>query len=83
MVLAPERGGLPPIVELDPRYKMVDVLDRLGVPSLRGCRRLLIEGDLRLEPGVVIEGEVALRGKGSGQAVVPAGTYLDGEWQFD
>jgi hypothetical protein len=83
VVLAPERNGLPPIVELDPRYKLIDALDQLGVPSLRGCSRLLIAGGLRFEPGVVIEGRVALRGKETGEAVVPAGSYRDGEWQFE
>jgi UDP-N-acetylglucosamine pyrophosphorylase len=80
--LAPERDGQPPVVELDPRHRLVDALDRLGVPSLRGCRRLVVEGDLRFEPGVVVEGEVTLRAKGPGQAVVPAGAYRDDEYQF-
>lgn len=83
VALAPERGGLPPVVELDPCYRMVDALDRLGVPSLRSCQKLVVEGEMRFEPGVVIEGEVILRAGGGGTAVVPAGTYRDGEWRFD
>lgn len=73
--LEPGRHGVPPVVELDPRFRMVDALDELGLPSLRGCRRLRVAGAVRFEPGVVLEGEVTVRGDG----VVKAGVYRDRE----
>merc|ERR1719265_1160820 len=45
--LAPEREGVPPTVKLDDMYKFVDAMDTLipnGVPSLIGCKKLVVEG---------------------------------------
>lgn len=60
----PARTLPPPVVELDPaHYRFVDDLERrfpAGAPSLLGCRRLVVRGDVRFGRGVVIRGEVEL-----------------------
>jgi UDP-N-acetylglucosamine pyrophosphorylase len=73
--LAPGRQGVPPVVELDARFRMVDALDGLGLPSLLGCRRLSVEGAVEFGPCVVIEGGVSVKGDG----VLGAGVYRDCE----
>lgn len=77
--LAASRGGMPPDVRLSSHYKLVDALDTLGaIPSMLGCDVLEIEGKVRFEPGVVLEGKVAFRSE-SGQVMeIPAGVYRHG-----
>jgi UDP-N-acetylglucosamine pyrophosphorylase len=77
IMLAPERDGEPPVVVLDERYRLVDALDRLGVPSLVACRKLVVEGPVRLQDGVRVEGEVTFRNPGLEEWWVPPGTYRD------
>ncbi len=64
--LAPERDGRPPHVELDPdHYKLVgDFEERFpaGAPSLAGCERLEVEGDVRFGRDVTVRGRVHLEG---------------------
>merc|ERR1711976_767503 len=53
--LAPERGGVPPVVKLDDRYKFVDAMDTIicnGVPSLKHCNKLTIKGEVNLQLGL-------------------------------
>jgi len=76
--LAPERNGVPPLVKLDDRYKLVDALDSLipkGVPSLKECNSLKIEGPMEFAAGVVIKGDVTI--KSTQKKTVPEGTYKD------
>lgn len=68
--LVPERGGKPPVVDLDARYKFVDSLEDLGMPSLVGCESLTIKGAVRFEPGVVLKGSQSFEDE-----VVAAGVY--------
>jgi hypothetical protein len=77
IALVPSRGGEPPVVVLDDRYRLVDALDRLGVPSLAVCRQLMVEGPVRFTEGVVVEGEVVFRNSGTAEWVVPPGVYCD------
>ncbi|MFT5680915.1 MAG: UTP--glucose-1-phosphate uridylyltransferase [Myxococcota bacterium] len=69
----------PPVIVLDSRYyKLVSDLEArfpAGVPSLKGCARLTVEGDWTFGAGVVVEGTVRLEGDG-GQ--VEDGTVLRG-----
>ncbi|MGH2840849.1 MAG: UTP--glucose-1-phosphate uridylyltransferase, partial [Solirubrobacteraceae bacterium] len=62
--VAPQRDGRPPLVELDPRYYKLlsdfDVRFGRGPPSLRGCERLRVRGDVRFGAGVVVIGDVAV-----------------------
>ncbi len=78
--LAPTRSGSPPIADLDPAfYKNVADFDArfpAGVPSMIGCDRVSIDGDVRFGPGVVLRGSVALKHAGADQLVVPPATEL-------
>merc|ERR1712190_132131 len=76
--LAPERGGVPPLVKLDDRYKFVDAMDTIipnGVPSLKNCNKLVIKGEVELAAGVVCVGDVTFSNGGDGKKTVAAGTY--------
>lgn len=70
VTLIPEREGKPPVVSLDARYKFVDSLDQLGMPSLSGCDSLTVSGEVRFEDGVVIRGSASFEDE-----VVPAGEH--------
>ena len=62
--LIPERQGVPPIVKLDDLYKFVDGLEKLipnGVPSLKDCTSLKVEGPMEFAPGVIIRGKVVFK----------------------
>merc|ERR1711937_1107806 len=76
--LAPERGGIPPLVKLDDRYKFVDAMDTLipnGVPSLKGCTKLTVKGPVEFAAGVVCKGDCTFINAGEGKKTVAAGTY--------
>lgn len=76
--LAPERNGIPPLVKLDGRYKFVDAMDTMipnGVPSLKDCKKIVIEGEVEFAAGVVIKGEVTIKNASEGKKTVAAGTY--------
>merc|ERR1711979_132511 len=76
--LAPERGGVPPIVKLDDRYKFVDAMDTIipnGVPSLKNCSKLVIKGEVEFAAGVTCVGEVTFSNGGDGAKTVASGTY--------
>merc|ERR1712166_30931 len=76
--LAPERAGVPPLVKLDDRYKFVDAMDTIipnGVPSLKECDKLVIEGEVEFEAGVIVKGKVTFNNAGDGKKTVAAGTY--------
>jgi UTP--glucose-1-phosphate uridylyltransferase len=80
--LAPERGELPPIVELDPRfYRLLrDFEARFpgGAPSLVGCERLRVIGDVRFGAGVVVRGSVVVENTGDEQLAIEDGALLEG-----
>lgn len=60
VVLTEEREGIPPLVKLSDEFKVVDSLQAMGVPSLRGVRSLSISGDVRFVSGAILEGDVGL-----------------------
>ena len=61
MSLAPECGGVAPIVQLDSKlYKLVDSLDALGVPSLKHVKKLTVTGPYSFAPGEALAGEVTV-----------------------
>jgi len=78
IVLAKGRTA-PPTIRLDQRYfKLLDEFDRrftAGPPSLVGCDSLRIDGDVSFGKGVVIEGEIAIRG-GAEPSRIPDGAVL-------
>jgi len=63
-MLAPERKGIPPEIDLDgDHFKLVDQLDAAlagGVPSLLHCRRLTVRGPVRFSSSDRFEGDVVL-----------------------
>lgn len=61
MQLAPECGGVAPIVQLDSKlYKLVDSLDALGVPSLKHVSKLTVAGPHHFADGEPLCGEVTV-----------------------
>lgn len=63
-VLAPERNGIPPEINLDgDHFKMVDQLDAAlagGVPSLIRCQRLDVKGAAKFSSSDVYEGDAVV-----------------------
>jgi len=76
-VLVDERNGVPPNVKLDGMYKFVDAMDAMApagcVPSLVGCDKLVIEGNVKFAAGVVIKGTVTIKNASGEQKEVPTG----------
>ncbi|MEO1835715.1 MAG: UTP--glucose-1-phosphate uridylyltransferase [Akkermansiaceae bacterium] len=70
VMLREERKGIPPIVMLSPDYMMVNSLDEMGVPSLKGARSLTVQGAVRFGPDAVIEGDVELNNDSSDPLVL-------------
>jgi UTP--glucose-1-phosphate uridylyltransferase len=62
----PTFEGSGPVVTLDDDYfKLVPDFEQRfaqGAPSLRGCRRLQVDGDVTFGSGVVVEGDVQVSG---------------------
>lgn len=85
VVLARERAGIPPTVELQGEYyRFVNDLDRhfpAGTPSLRCCERLLVEGEFEFGRGIVLRGNVKFRNPNGECRVVPDGLVVENdEW---
>jgi UTP--glucose-1-phosphate uridylyltransferase len=63
-MLAPERDGIPPEIDLDgDHFKLMDQLEAAlagGVPSLLHCRRLTVRGPVRFSSSDRFEGDVVL-----------------------
>jgi UTP--glucose-1-phosphate uridylyltransferase len=72
----------PPYVELDPAHfkKIAEFDERFpaGAPSLIGCERLVVRGDVRFGRDVVARGDVEVRNDGPEQLEVPDGALLEG-----
>lgn len=70
-------------IQLDPTFfgKIDDFEKRFanGVPSLVDCKSLKIEGDVRFEEDVTIRGRVVINNTGEDQAVIPAGSVIEGD----
>jgi UDP-N-acetylglucosamine pyrophosphorylase len=85
LVLRAGRKGVPPLVKLDDRYKLVDQLEDLivhGVPSLARCRSLTIEGNVQFQSGVEIVGDVKFVNQDETRKEIPAGVYEDEDVSF-
>lgn len=75
LVLSPSCNGVPPTIDLDDNYKMVDQLDAAlveGVPSLKHCQKLTIRGGFKFSSQNVFSGEVALNNATTARVVVSA-----------
>ncbi len=82
LVLAPERGGLAPVVELDPvhfsRQRDFEARFPAGPPSLVDCERLTVRGDVVFGAGVRVRGSVTVEADGPGPRLIADGTRLGG-----
>ena len=80
VALAPELGAVPPRVELDHHYKLVDGLEAAiagGVPSLKGCQTLWVKGEVRFHAGVIVQGDVTIENPTHEPLPVPAGIHYN------
>jgi UTP--glucose-1-phosphate uridylyltransferase len=79
LTVEPRGKNGPPYVELEPRYyKLLDEFEARfpsGAPSLREAERLLVEGDVTFEAGVVVRGAVELSARQPTR--VASGTVLE------
>jgi UTP--glucose-1-phosphate uridylyltransferase len=79
ITLRPEREA-PPNIDLDDRYfKLIDDFEArftYGVPSLRRCDALTVEGDVWFGTDVEVRGAVRISTDGI-RAVVPSGTVVE------
>mmetsp|Transcript_10483 Transcript_10483/g.14465 ORF Transcript_10483/g.14465 Transcript_10483/m.14465 type:complete len:1069 (+) Transcript_10483:63-3269(+) len=79
LVLSAKCGGVAPIVDLDDKkYKMVQHLEAAtkgGYPSLVGCKKVSIKGEVWLSSGVVFRGEVKVVNGSSEPKILPAAVY--------
>ncbi len=83
VVLAAERQGSPPTVELvSDHYRFVNDLDRhfpAGSPSLRACDRFRVEGEFEFGRGIVARGDVVFRNPNGKCRPVPDGLVIENE----
>jgi UTP--glucose-1-phosphate uridylyltransferase len=81
VILAAERGGSPPDIDLDPdHFKLVADFERrvtAGAPSLREAERLVVRGDVTFGANVVVRGDVEIEAHG-GPVHLADGTVLEG-----
>lgn len=75
--LASSRQGTPPVITLSDEYKLVDGIEMLGVPSLIDCKSLSIQGPVRFDPGVIIQGDVTIENTSGETRTITAGVYKD------
>ncbi|MGC3992295.1 MAG: UTP--glucose-1-phosphate uridylyltransferase [Chthoniobacteraceae bacterium] len=79
-LLAPEFNGVPPKVDLDGNYKLVDQLEAAlptDAPSLRKCKSLTIKGPVQFDSGVVFEGDITVLNADSTAKPIPADVYVN------
>jgi len=76
--LVASRGGVPPNIKLDGRYKFVDAMETIipeGAPSLVNCKSLTVEGEVAFAAGVSFVGAVVVKNGGEGLKTLASGTY--------
>jgi UTP--glucose-1-phosphate uridylyltransferase len=73
----------PPVIDLDDdHYKLLpDFEERFpaGAPSLVGCERLTVAGDVEFGADVVVRGAVTVEHDGDGRLRIDDGTVLEGD----
>jgi len=86
LVLEEQRGGRPPLVDLDQQhYTLLDDFERFfaaGAPSLVRCDSLSVAGPVRFAVNVVCEGNVAFVNASSHTKDVASGTYRSGTFRL-
>lgn len=76
--LVPGCGGVPPRVELDDHYKLVDQLEAAlvgGAPSLKNCRSLKVSGPVAFSSGVVFENDATVGNQSNERKTMDSGVY--------
>lgn len=85
LVLAEQRHGQPPQVDLDQRhYQLLGDFERsfaAGPPSLVRCDSLSVRGPVRFAADVVCEGNVTLTNTSSETKALQSGIYRDGRFE--
>lgn len=79
-LLAPEFNGVPPKVDLDGNYKLVDQLEAAlpgDAPSLRKCKSLTVKGAVEFDSGVVFEGDITVINPAAEAKPIPADVYVN------
>lgn len=80
IALDPAREGQPPYIDLDSaHFKLVAQFDERfprGVPSLVGCQRLIVSGDVCFGEQVVIRGDAVIDSPGPQQLRISDGATL-------
>lgn len=79
IALIPERNGKPPVINLSDEYKMVDILEGLGNPSLKHAVKITISGPVRFTENVTIKGTVSFTNESSETKWIASGVYEDEE----
>src|SRR4051794_17802627 len=78
---APERDDGPPLIDLDGRfYKLIAEFDArfpAGAPSLVGCERLEVVGDVAFGRDVAVRGSVRIENDADGQLRIDDGAVLE------
>lgn len=81
LVLNPKCNGVAPIVDLDDKkYKLIQNLEaatRGGYPSLVGCKKLTVKGEVWLSSRNIFRGEVKVVNNSNEPKVLPPGVYED------
>jgi len=80
VALHASRDGQPPVIRLSGEYQKIDALASLGVPGLRDCRSLEIEGPVTFADGVTVVGDVSI--KATSPAMIAPGEYRDARLEF-
>ena len=73
------RDGEPPVISLSEEYRMVDILEGLGTPSLKDAVKITISGPVRFTENVTIKGTVTFINKSAETRWIASGVYEDEE----
>jgi len=81
IVLAKGGDSSPPAINLDSTYyKNIEQIEEAvsdGVPSLKDCSELIVQGPVRFNSGVVIRGKVTVKNGSAAPRPLPPGEYRD------
>jgi UDP-N-acetylglucosamine pyrophosphorylase len=77
IALITARDGKPPVISLSEEYKMVDILEGLGTPSLKDAVKITISGPVRFAENVTIKGTVTFTNERAETKWIASGVYQD------
>lgn len=82
VLLAESRAGIPPKIDLDDNYKLVDQLEASlteGAPSLKNCVSLKVKGPVAFSSEIIFEGSVEISNESEARLGIPRGTHKNSE----